>query len=118
MDKILIRNLHIQGILGVNESERETKREIIINLEVFTDSHKAGISDSLDDCVDYSSLAKEITSLVEHAQRYTVEALAEDIARLCLEHEDVLKITVRVEKPGAIRNADSVGIKITRRNQI
>ena len=118
MDKILIRNLRIQGILGVNESERETKREIIINLEAFIESHRAGISDSIGDCLDYSSLAKEITSFVEQSHRYTVEALAEDIARLCLEHKDVLKVAVRVEKPGAIRNADSVGIEITRRNQI
>jgi FolB domain-containing protein len=116
MDKILIRNLRLQGILGINEWERTTLREIIINAIVFTDTSRAGRSDDITDCVDYSRLAKEIRALVENSCRFTVETLAEDIASLCLKSQGVQKVTIRVEKPGAIVDAESVGVEIEREN--
>jgi 7,8-dihydroneopterin aldolase/epimerase/oxygenase len=116
MDKILIRNLRVQGILGVNDWERTTLREIIVNVTLFTDMHHAARSDDITDCVDYSQVAIEIRALVEEAQRFTVEALAEDISGLCLSKPGVQKVTVRVEKPGAVTGAESVGAEIERSN--
>jgi FolB domain-containing protein len=64
--------------------------------------------------VDYSQVAKEIRLLVEQARRFTVEALAEDIASLCLAKAGVRMATIRVEKPGAIAGSESVGVEIER----
>jgi FolB domain-containing protein len=114
MDKLIIRNLHVPGILGVNDWERELIRDILINVTLDTDTRKAGRSDKIVDCLDYSDLAKEIRSLVEKARRFTVEAMAEDIANLCLGKNGILNVTVRVEKPGAIADAESVGVEIER----
>lgn len=116
MDKVLIQNLRVQGILGVNDRERTTLREIVVNVALFTDTHCGAQTDDIADCTDYSQAAKEIRSLVEGARRFTVEALAEDIARLCLSKPEVQKVTVRVEKPGAITGVDSVGVEIERGN--
>jgi len=55
-----------------------------------------------------------VLALAEQAKRFTLEALAEDIAQLCLEDPRVLKTTVRVEKPGAVRFSQSVGVEIER----
>jgi len=114
MDKILIQNLRVQGILGVNDWERTTLREIVVNVALFTDTRRAARSDDIADCVDYSQVAKEIRALIEGARRFTVEALAEDIASLCLSRPEVRKVTVRVEKPGAVTGAESVGVEIER----
>jgi FolB domain-containing protein len=114
MDKILISNLRLQGILGVNDNERITRREIVINVEIGTDTSRAGISDDLSASVDYSILSKEIRTLVQKAERFTIEALAEDIAGLCLAKSAVQQVVVRVEKPGAISGADSAGVQIER----
>ena len=43
-----------------------------------------------------------------------MEALAADLARLCLEQAGVQKVRMRVEKPGAVRFARSVGVEIER----
>jgi dihydroneopterin aldolase len=59
-------------------------------------------------------VAKKIINHAENAKRYTLEALAEDIAQLCLVDPRVLKTTVRVEKPGAVRFSQSVGVEIER----
>lgn len=114
MDKILIEGLRVRGILGVNEWERDTPRDILINVTLFTEPRPATRSDTLDGCVDYSQLAKDIRVLVEGARRFTVEALAEDIANLCLSRRGLLKIVVKVEKPGAVVDARSVGVEIER----
>ncbi|MBI4731845.1 MAG: dihydroneopterin aldolase [Chloroflexi bacterium] len=114
MDKIFIKDLRIHAILGVDNWERETPQEILVNAVVFTDSRPADAPDDLTMCVDYSELAKEIRTLVEAARRFTVETLAEDIARLCLSRNGVKKVTVRVEKPGAVTGAASVGVEIER----
>jgi dihydroneopterin aldolase len=115
MDKILIRNLHIQCILGVYDWERHTPREVIVSLELGTDTKPAALSDDLADCVDYDLLSQQIRALAEAARRLTVEALAEDIADHCLRNSRIQEVTVRVEKPGAVTGADSVGVEIFRR---
>jgi 7,8-dihydroneopterin aldolase/epimerase/oxygenase len=116
MDKILIQNLRVQGILGVNDWERTTLREIIINVVLFTNTQPAAQSDDIKDCVDYSQVSKGIRSHVESSRRFTVEALTGDIAGLCLSKPGVQKVMVRVEKPGAVIGTESVGVEIEREN--
>ena len=114
MDKVFIRDLRVRGILGIHDWERVTPREIVINVTFFTDTRQAGRSDELADCVDYSAMAKKIRAHAESAARMTVEALANDLANLCLQDPKVQKVLVRVEKPGAVPEAASVGVEIER----
>ena len=114
MDKVLINDLRVHGIIGVNPEERINPQEILINLAVFTDTEKAGGSDKINDCVNYSTLAKKVAALAQEAHRFSVEALANDIARLCLAQPRVSGVRVRVEKPGAVRDTRSVGVEIER----
>jgi FolB domain-containing protein len=114
MDKVFIHDLHVTGILGVNEEERTTPRDILINVSLYTTPRRLTRPDSLEGCVDYSLVANEIRAWVGMARKFTVEALAEDIAGLCLKHAHVRKVTVRVEKPGAIQEAGSAGVEIER----
>jgi FolB domain-containing protein len=114
MDQIFIKDLQCRGIIGISDLERTHPQSILINVVLFTDTSRAGTSDSIDDCVNYSTVAKSILAYTEKAGRYTVEALAEDIAKLCLENELVNKCRVRIEKPGVVRFTVSVGIEIER----
>jgi FolB domain-containing protein len=114
MDKVFIKDLVARGIIGVNDWERENPQEILINITVFTDSRRGAENDDLADCVDYSVLAQKIQAHAETAARFTVEALAEDLAKICLGEKGVEKAIVRVEKPDAVRFANSVGVEIER----
>jgi FolB domain-containing protein len=86
----------------------------MINITAFSDTRRAAESDDLGDCVDYSALARRVEAHAETAARFTVEALANDLAAICLEHELVERVIVRVEKPGAVRYAASVGVEVER----
>lgn len=114
MDKVIIADLSARGIIGINDWEREKPQEILINIALYADLRKAGQSDDIADCVNYRTVAKKVQHHAETAARLTVEALAADIARLCLEEPGVQKVVVRVEKPGAARFARSVGVEIER----
>jgi FolB domain-containing protein len=104
----------VRGIIGINDWERTRAQDILINITLFTDTRRAAESDSIVDCVNYSTMSKKIQAHAESAGRLTVEALANDLARLCLEEKSVQKVILRVEKPGAVRFAKSVGVEIER----
>jgi len=114
MDQIFISDLVARGIIGINDWERKNPQEILINLVLFGDMSKAGKSDDIRDCINYRTVAKKALKHAESAQRFTVEALAADLADLCLEEPGVQKVRVRVEKPGAVRFSRSVGVEIER----
>ena len=114
MDRIVIQNLRVRAILGILERERLEPQEVRVSVTAFTLPRPVEAPDEISGCVDYAELADAIRLLVEAARRFTVEALAEDIARLCLSRAGVRKVTVRVEKPEAIPWADSVGVEIER----
>jgi FolB domain-containing protein len=114
MDQVFIKDLVARGIIGINDWERENPQEILINIILFTDLQRVGESDDLADGVNYRSVAKKVLAHAESARRFTVEALAADLARLCLQEPGVEKVRVRVEKPGAVRFAGSVGVEIER----
>lgn len=113
-DQIIIKDLLARGIIGVTEQERQRPRDILINLTLFVDLRRAGETDDLNDTVSYSLIARQAVELAESAARYTVEALAADLAQMCLEHPGVERVRVRVEKPAAVRFTRSVGVEIER----
>ena len=114
MDKVIIKDLLARGIIGVNSWEREQPQDILINIVVLTDTRRSGVTDDIEDCVNYRTLAKKTQAHAEKAARFTVEALANDLAKICLQENGVERVIVRVEKPGAVRFSSSVGVEIER----
>ncbi|NLC32073.1 MAG: dihydroneopterin aldolase [Clostridiales bacterium] len=114
MDRVMITNLVARGIIGLNEWEREKLQEIRINIELYGDFDQVGQSDDIKDGVNYRTVAKKVLSYAQTSGHFTVEALAANLARICLEEAGVEKVRMRVEKPGAVRFAESVGIEIER----
>jgi len=114
MDKIIIKDLLLRGIIGINEDERANKQDILINLVIFSDTRPAATSDDISDAVNYRTITKRIIAHVEQSSDFLVERLAGDIARLIIMEFGVEKVMVRVEKPGALRFARSVGVEIVR----
>ena len=113
-DRILIRELRLRGIIGINDWERETEQEIVVHLALHGDLAPAGASDDIADTVNYRTLTKDVIACVESSSHFLVEALATEIARICCVGHGVERAVVRVEKPGALRFAASVGVEIER----
>ncbi len=113
-DLLVIRDLRARCIIGVNADERRDKQEVLISVALAADLRKAGSSDRLDDSVDYRAPKKAILTMVEASNYQLLEALAQAIARVCLDCPSVARAHVTVDKPYALRFARSVAVEITR----
>ncbi len=114
LDKIIVSDLLLRGIIGLNDWEREKKQDILINLTLFTNTRRGGATDQASDILNYRTITKAIIAHVEDSAYYTVEALAAAIARICVVDHAAERVIVRVEKPTALRFARSVGVEIER----
>lgn len=114
MDRILIRDLAVRCIIGIYPEERRAKQDVIVNLAIESDFRRAARTDSIRDAVDYKALKKDVIGLVETSAFGLVETLASRIADLCLGTPRVKRVTVTVDKPGALRFARSVAVEVTR----
>jgi FolB domain-containing protein len=113
-DQIEIKDLLLRGIIGINDWEREKKQDILVNITMIADLKLAGETDNIEHSVNYRTVAKKVIGHIENSEHFTVETLAAKIAQICLEETGVLRVRVRVEKPGALRFAKSVGVEIER----
>lgn len=114
LDRIIISDLLLRCIVGINEHERREKQDVLLNVEMWADISGAVKDDDLGKTVDYKVVNKQIIAAVQDSEFYLVESLASSVADICLSHERVEKVRVRVEKPGALRFARSVGVELTR----
>ncbi|HSJ53117.1 MAG TPA: dihydroneopterin aldolase, partial [Anaerolineae bacterium] len=113
-DRILIEDLLLRAVIGVNPEERRDRQDLLVNIVLQADTRPAGASDRIEDAVNYRTIAKRVIALVEGSSFWLVEKMAAEIAALCLEEPRVERATVRVEKPSALRFARSVGVEIER----
>lgn len=114
-DRVEIRDLLLRCIVGINDSERKNKQDVLINIVMWADTRPAAQSDSIEDAVNYRTVAKQVIEHVENSHYFLVERLAERIAEICLRDARVGQVQVRLEKPGALRFAQGVGVTIVRK---
>jgi 2-amino-4-hydroxy-6-hydroxymethyldihydropteridine diphosphokinase len=113
-DRIMIRDLLVRAILGINPDERVKRQDVLINVTLDVDTRPAAATDAIDDAVNYSALTHEITTLSEGTRYHLIEKLVTEIAWLCLDDRRVQAATVTVDKPTVLRFARSVGITVRR----
>jgi len=113
-DRLIIRDLALRCVIGFNDEERREKQDVIVNIVLHVDIREACRSDRVEDSVNYRTVKKRIIALVEGSSFHLIEKLAEELASLCLEYGPVKKVTVTIDKPGALRFARSVAVEITR----
>lgn len=113
-DTIFVKDLLVRGIVGLNDWERKKRQDIVINLWVDADLRAPGASDNVDETLNYRTLTKAVIAHVEASSHFLVEKLAAEIAKIAVTEYGAERIRVRVEKPGALRFAESVGVEIVR----
>lgn len=114
MDTIYIRDLCLRCIIGIYPHERREKQDVAINIRLEGDFTKACQSDRIEDATNYKTITKNVIRLVEKSDFFLVEKLADRIAAICLKDRNVQRVTVTLDKPGALRFARSVAIEVTR----
>ena len=113
-DIIFIEGLEIETIIGVYEHERDIKQKVVLDIEMTIPESDAANSDDLRHTVDYDAVSKLVTSYVINTQYQLIESLAEQVASLVLGAFATDSLKLKLSKPGAVKNAKSVGLIILR----
>lgn len=118
MDQVFINRLETYCIVGVNPWEREVQQRVCLDIVMECDCREAAATDDVALAVDYRAVAKAVLELVNSSRFFLVEALGEAVAREILARQPrVEAVTVTVSKPGAVRFAESVGVRIHRHRE-
>lgn len=110
---INITNLRLRTYIGFNPEELEKKQDVVINAEVHYPAENAVNTDNSENAVNYKTITKSIIAHVEDGHFKLLEKLTADILDLALEPNSVTFAKVTVDKPHALRFADSVSLTLS-----
>jgi dihydroneopterin aldolase len=114
MDKVIIRDLALETIVGLYPWERAVKQTLLIDVDMATDIRQAAADDDLQYTVDYSAVCAAIVILADKGQYQLIETLAENIATMVLKNFAVTWLRVAVHKVDVMTHVGRVGIEIER----
>lgn len=110
---IKIKNLRLRTYIGINEDEIKNKQDVVINARIQYSAEAAANSDEMDKALNYRTITKQIISLVENNRFALLEKLTADVLALASAHPSVSFAEVEVDKPHALRFADSVSLTLS-----
>jgi D-erythro-7,8-dihydroneopterin triphosphate epimerase len=109
---INIKNLRLRTYIGFNPEEKTKKQDVVLNIEISYDTNQAVLEDQVEGALNYKTITKEIIQLVEEGRFLLLEKLVADVLVVCSKHPDVTHARVTIDKPHALRFAESVSLSL------
>jgi 7,8-dihydroneopterin aldolase/epimerase/oxygenase len=113
-DRVFLRELAVECIIGFLDWERMVKQTVYLDIEVPVDCSRAAVSDDVAATLDYKRLSKVVIAFVAASEFKLVETLADRTARHVLQQFDIPWVKLTINKRGAIRASRDVGVAIER----
>ena len=112
--KVIIKNLIISMFIGIHDFEKRKKQRVKFNITITTDSKIEPNKKELSTILDYEKVIKNLTLLVGKKHYDLLEELSESIFEMIFNYEIVKKVNLKLEKLDIIKNAESVGIEVSK----
>jgi len=109
---IHIRNLRLRTFIGFNPEELSKQQDVVINIEVRYAVPEQALRDEVAGALDYKILTKRVIRHVEDGRFLLLERLVADVLGICSEHPSIVFSRVTIDKPHALRFADSVSLTL------
>lgn len=109
---INIRNLRLRTLIGFNPEERVKKQDVVLNIEIRYSIDNMVLQDSIESALNYKVITKKVIDHVEQGQFLLLEKLVSDVLGICSDHPDIRSSRVTIDKPHALRFADSVSLTL------
>ena len=114
MDKVFINQLQVDTVIGVYDWEKKIQQSLFLDLEMDWDISQTAATDNYEHALCYETVSNRLIDLISAKPIELIETVAEMVANCLLQEFNVSKVKVRVNKPGAVKQAANVGIEITR----
>ncbi|STZ76143.1 dihydroneopterin aldolase [Bergeriella denitrificans] len=113
MDKIFLRGMKAETLIGVYDWEREQRQTLVLDLDIGV-PEGAGADDNIGDTVHYGEVCEAVRRSLRNQDFLLLEMLAEHVAALILQNFGALWVRVRIVKPGILPDVKEVGVEIER----
>lgn len=110
---IKIKNLRLRTYIGIKDEEINNKQDVIVNAQIHYSANDAANTDDMDNALNYRTITKKIIALVEQQRFSLLEKLTADVLAVASEHRSVRYAEVEIDKPHALRFADSVSLTLS-----
>ncbi|EEB79560.1 dihydroneopterin aldolase [marine gamma proteobacterium HTCC2148] len=114
MDTVYIEGLKTDAVIGVYDWERSIRQTLVLDLELASDNRAAAATDGIADAMDYDAISKRILAYVQASEFELIETLAERVAAIVLSEFNIPWLRLKLSKPGAVAEANDVGVIIER----
>lgn len=114
MDIVFIKQLQVDTVIGVYDWEKTIQQRLLLDLELSTDISNAAEHDDIRQTLDYAVIAQRVTEFITAQPLELIETVAERVAQLLLSEFATIRVKVSVQKPDALKQAETVGVTITR----
>lgn len=109
---INIRDLRLRTFIGFNPDERVKQQDVVVNIEIHYPATDALLEDQVDGALNYKLISKKVINHVEQGHFLLLEKLVADVLMICADHPSVTYAKVTIDKPHALRFADSVALTL------
>ena len=114
MDEMEITDLCVRTEVGISPHELGKLQELFITVQLRTSIKRAGETDRIEDTINYKTISKEVLLHVENKRYNLIEAVATDVARICVVRHGVSSVKVTIAKPNALRFTKTSSVTIER----
>lgn len=109
---INIKNLRLRTLIGFNPDERTKKQDVVLNIEINYAIDDSVLQDHIEDALNYKTITKQVIRHVEEGQFLLLEKMVSDVLEICCDHPSIQSCNVTIDKPHALRFADSVSLTL------
>ncbi|WNW13499.1 dihydroneopterin triphosphate 2'-epimerase [Pseudomonas sp. DTU_2021_1001937_2_SI_NGA_ILE_001] len=110
--RIRVKDLRLRTFIGINEDEILNKQDVLINLTICYPAQEAVRDNDIDHALNYRTITKAIIQHVEGNRFALLERLTQEVLDLVMSYQAVTYAEVEVDKPHALRFAESVSITL------
>ena len=109
---VFIKDFIIEEIIGIHEHEKIKKQKIKFNIVLDVNQNYVPDEKDINSIVDYEKITNKLEKLTKSKKYNFLESLVEDSFKEIFEDKRINSVTIKIEKPEAIKNAESVGIEV------
>ncbi len=115
-DFLFIEGLKIDCLIGLAEWERMVRQQVVLDLELEGDLRTPAKTDQVGpEGLNTKAVSKRLQAFVGETEFGLLETLAEKVCELLLSEFPITRVRLRLSKPGALRGADKVGVRLERK---
>ena len=108
---VFIKDFIVHEIIGIHEHEKIKKQKIKFNIVIDVNQNTIPNEKDIRSIIDYEKIITKIENLTKSKRYNFLESLAEDSFKEIFEDKRINSVKIKIEKPNAIKTADSVGVE-------